>query len=162
MDQVKFDKDYTYTVKLKDGHEVSKISGEQAQVKKDQLLVETKTEKKSLLVQDIKQINGVHNQSDGTNALKGLGVGAAVVGIPMGLLVGAFAGAGGTADCNGHCDGSFGLGFLAGAAMGGGIGGLIGLGIGALIPKHNRVQITPIIEPTSNGVNAGAKMQVNF
>ncbi len=52
--------------------------------------------------------------------------------------------------------------FLPIGAMGAGVCGLVGLGIGALMPRYNNIQITPTINPTSAGVDAGLNVGFKF
>lgn len=167
MDQVKFDKDYKYTVQIKGGSIISNVEGADIVSKKNNLVLKTKTSEKSVMNQDIKQINGVHNARDGSYALRGMVVGAASVGFVGGLMGIALSGFGAIGCESDSCieasSGNPALGFLVVGAAGAAVGGLFGLGIGALIPKHKRIQITPIVEPTKTGsINAGANLGVTF
>jgi hypothetical protein len=97
---------------------------------------------------------------NGTHALDGLLIGGAVgggVGVLTGLaFVKDFCPG---SDCSG--DNRDTADYFKGALIFGGlfgaIGGLAGLGIGALVPKYHRVEITPVVSRQTNGVNVGIK-----
>ena len=102
-----------------------------------------------------------------THAVKGLWLGAAIgggTGALFGLLVAKSWDdndiCGGSPNCN--SDPNYGKAAAYLGLVGAGAGALIGLGIGALIPKDNKIQLTPVVYPDSNGVNAGANLQVKF
>lgn len=160
--QVDDKKDYTLFLKKGDWE---KFSGSKLKVEQDQLLVQTEAEEMKIADEDIRCIEWV-GKKEGTNALKGMTIGAIALGVPSLVLF--------TAVADGFSDWSraeggkgastgriIGIGLTAGA-MGAAIGGVIGLGIGALIPKYSYIQFTPVIEPTQSGVNAGANVGFKF
>lgn len=150
IDQVKFDKEYTYTVKLKNGKISPKIPGDELQGENNQLNLKSKNEKRFLMAQDILEIDGVNNKSNGTNALMGLRNGS-IFGFLGGVIVGMFIS--GIDPQPNLIEGGIGAVFC----------GLVGLSIGAATPKHSHIQITPIVEPTKTGsINAGANLGVMF
>ena len=54
-------------------------------------------------------------------------------------------------------------GFWVGAPFGAGVCGLVGLGIGAIMPRYNNIQITPIFNPTkTSGTDMGVNVGVKF
>ncbi len=163
LDQVKFDKDYKYIVKLKSGDQTKEYVGTQVQAKVDQLLLNTPTEFKSLMIQDIQHVDGKSAVRNGSYALQGLGYGF-LIGFGGGGALGVAA----LNDCFGWdtCDKNVGNYFVASLVFGvifGVPASLVGLGIGALIPKHDKIQITPIMSPTAQGgVDAGLNVGVKF
>ncbi|MCC7460296.1 MAG: hypothetical protein IT286_03240 [Proteobacteria bacterium] len=167
LDQVKFEKHYNYSVKMKTGEQTNAITGDQIQAKKDELLLNSSAQSKSLMSQDIQYVNGESTVRNGSYALQGLGVGAGVGFILGGLLGQAFVrgfciDGGGPEGCDRDAGdilgGIFFFGGITGAAT-----GLLGLGIGALMPKHDKVQITPIVSPTAQGgVDAGVNVGFKF
>lgn len=160
--QVDDQKDYTLFLKKGDWE---KFSGSKLKVEQDQLIVQTKAEEMKIADEDIRCIEWV-GKKEGNNALKGMTIGAVSLGVPTFVLF--------TAAADGFSDWSraeggegastgriLGIGLVAGA-MGAGIGGLIGLGIGALIPKYSYVQFTPVVAPTTSGVDAGVNVGFKF
>jgi hypothetical protein len=167
LDQVKFEKDYRYTVKLKAGNQIDHLDGDQIQSDKDKLILKTQTTSKDVSKNEIYQIEGISKNANGTNALKGMVIGGASIGTLFFVLGMASADSySDTVQSSNGGDGAsageiIGVGLLAGA-IGAVIGGTAGLGIGALIPKHDRVQITPIVNPTTSGLDAGVNVGVKF
>ncbi len=167
LDQMKFEKDYRYTVKLKAGNQIDHLDGDQIQSDKDKLILKTQTASKDVNENEIYQIEGINKNPDGTNALKGMVIGGASVGTLFFVLGMASADSySDTVQSSNGGDGAsageiIGVGLLAGA-IGAVIGGTAGLGIGALIPKHDRVQITPVVSPTTSGVDAGVNVGFKF
>jgi hypothetical protein len=167
LDQVKFEKDYNYSVKLKTGEQTHAVSGDQIQAKPDELLLNSSAQSRSLMSQDIEYVNGVGTVRVGSYAVEGFGVGAGVGFVLGGLLGHAFVrgfciDGGGPEGCD--RDGGAILGgifFFCGIT--GAATGLLGLGIGAFISKHDKVQITPIVSPTAQGgVDAGVNVGIKF
>lgn len=167
LDQVKFERDYKYTVQLKTGEQSRAVTGDQIQVKSNQLVLNSSTQSKSLMSHEIQNIDGESSIRDGSYALQGLGIGAGI-GFALGGLFGQAFVRGFCIDGGGPegCDrdagdilgGIFFFGGITGAAT-----GLLGLGIGALTPRYNKVQITPIVSPTAQGeVDAGVNVGVKF
>lgn len=171
IDEIQFDKDYKYTVKLRTGQESKSIAGNQLQGKPNQLVLTDASGSKELSVQNISTIDGQSTVRNGSQVLKGLGYGAAIgggLGIGLGLLFanafdghGPDCGPGSPYDCDVTPSEYLGISIASGAIFAG-IGSVLGLGIGALIPKYNKVQITPIVSPTTSGVDAGVNVGVKF
>lgn len=51
---------------------------------------------------------------------------------------------------------------LTGVGIGAAVGGLIGLGMGALIPKNEKLSVTPIIHTTPDSVGGGVNLSLTF
>lgn len=168
LDQVKFDKDYKYSVNLKSGEFIKATEGDKIQGTSDQLILKTQSTEQSFSNKDVVVINGTSTKRNGSYAKRGLAIGAG-----MGFALGVFEGVtilGGLSQfgCEGHpeCESPSALQYSVAALIGGTvwgcIGSLFGLGIGALLPKYNKVQITPVISPTTSGVDTGVNVGVTF
>ncbi|MEZ4846439.1 MAG: hypothetical protein R2877_05705 [Bdellovibrionota bacterium] len=167
IDQVKFEKDYKYSVQLKTGEKTQAVSGDQIQTKPNELVLESDNQSKSLMSQDIKKVNGVGTKRVGSYAGAGFAIGGGT-----GLLTGITLAAVHATTCkdnrNGHTEDGFGCGFGTAiilittpgmALLGGGLGAIVG----AFISKHDKVQITPIVSPTAQGgVDAGVNVGFKF
>lgn len=155
IDRIKFSQDYKYKIHLKNGEQIGDVTADQVQKDKNYLILQTQSGEKKLMNQDVKKIEALAKASKGNNAARGFGLGLGT-GAILGLLFGLAVSPGG--DCQDGCVDITGISFL----MGGIAGGLLGLGIGAATPKHEKIEITPIVSPVPGGVNAGANLGVTF
>ncbi len=155
LDQVKFDKDYKYDVKFKTNYQISEISGDQIVTAPGQLTIKTKENEKLVMSKEILQIDGTSNQRVGSQAGKGF-----LIGLGSGALGGVV-----ISVINSHrcctTDPDVYLYILLPPLLGL-IGGGLGAIIGAFIPRHQKIQITPVISPTTSGVDAGVNVGVTF
>lgn len=167
IDQVKFEKDYKYAVKLKTGEKTEFVTGDQIQAKHNELILKSPTQSKSLMSQDIERVNGVGTKRVGSYAGEGFAIGAAtgIVATVTTVLIASS----GCSDSNNNDDVWFtcdegrtlALVFLTPAGML--AGGALGAISGAFISKHDKVQITPVVSPTAQGgVDAGVNVGVRF
>jgi hypothetical protein len=155
MDKVQFNKNYSYTIKLKKEKPIEDIPGNQIVCTSDQTVIHSGEDEKKLLNTDIDQILGRNMKATKTKMIPGAATGFVMLGL-VGLVVGSIVSIGDICDYR-DCFINGGAGFIFGGMAGAIVGGLIGAGN----PRYD-IQITPIIEPTKEGANAGAKMQVNF
>ncbi len=164
LDQVKFEKDYKYTVKLKTGEKTQVVTSDHIYGNPNELVIQTPTKSQTLMSQDIERIDGIGRKRTGSYAGRGFLIGAGgglIAGLGTSIAISA-------SNCTTEPDDAFGchdwdiLGYILLTPFltlaGGGLGAIIG----AFIPAHHKIQITPIIEPTSSGIRTGANLQVNF
>lgn len=167
LDQIKFEKDYKYAVKLKMGTYSQIVQGDQIQNGSKYLILKNKDQNITLMDQDIQHIEGKSTIQNGTQMLKFLAIGAGagiVVGAGIGLFFG-FVQNINRAGCNTEEDckqANFPRYMGISSGIVGGAGALVGAGVGAFIPKYDRVQITPIINPITSGVDAGVNVGIKF
>lgn len=155
IQEAQFNKDYRYKIQTKD-QSVSEAMGNEIVKNKNELILKTKNGEKKLMNQDVKQISGTNTKRDGSCAIPGM----VIVGT-LGFFMGGFVGSE-FANFSGDCPECEGEGFLLGAIFGGATGALLGGVIGLAIPKHNSVQITPTVNPTTSGVDAGVNVGFKF
>lgn len=158
--RAQFDQNYTYNIHTVQNTEIENIPGENIQNLSDRIHITQNEKTKYLLHSQINSINGESKQAVSTHALNGLAYGALIGGISMAVVFNAV-------PCL-FCDeeGDYQLDFFGnvstGLILGGILGGITGLGIGALIPQKQKIQITPVISSTSQGISTGANVQVRF
>ncbi len=159
LDQVKFEKNYKYKVVLKSGEQTKIVNNEQVQISQNQLKLGKNPNMQLVPSEKINRIVGQSTVKNGSNALLGMTVGAAILGVgTFGL-----AQEGKCKNDNHSSDACLDeVGMIGVTAVGAGLGALFGLGIGALIPKYDKVQITPIVSPSTSGVDAGVNVGVKF
>lgn len=162
LNDAKFDSAYSYKIKTTHAGELNNLNGAQIQNLPDRLHITQNNETKFLLHNQVQTIEGTSNQSNGTHILEGMGIGAGV-----GALVGSVLFS--TVIYNNDCYLDAGEDFcsrelyaLGGVLFGALGGGVLGLGIGAAMPKKQKVLITPTLAPSPNGVSGGVNVQVNF
>lgn len=158
LDQVKFEKNYKYTVKLKTDEQQSKtVSGDQIVGKTNQIIIQTGTTEKSIMSQDIYIIEG-RGPKTGSYALEGLGIGAISLG-GLGLIASLLVA---NNQCGGSdkCEGNATIPYFT--ALGIGLGGLFGFVIGLSTSKQDKIEITPIVTPTTSGVDTGLNLGFKF
>lgn len=166
IDQIKFQTDYKYTAKLKTGEKIHAATGDQIQTSANQLIIKKPTESKSLMNQDIEQINGVGRKRVGSYAGEGFAIGAAagIVGTVTTILIESSncTDADNNVDTWFTCDEGRAFALLFLTPVGLVAGGALGAIAGAFISKHDKIQITPVVSPTTSGVNAGVNVGVKF
>jgi hypothetical protein len=163
LNRAQFDSNYTYDIHAVQNTKLPNISGSNIQNFGDRIHITQNNQTKYLLHNQIQSIDGESIQNVGTNALKGMGIGAAVGGTlglgVMGLALST------PSDSDDFCEGSQECNLYIGSFIGLGLttlGGLIGLGVGSMTPAKQKVQITPYISPTAQGVSGGANIGMKF
>lgn len=162
LNRAQFDSNYTYNIHATQNTELPNVPGASIQNLPDRLHITQNNQTKYLLHNQIQSIDGESNQAINTHALSGLGIGAGA-----GAIIGAAlnASAGYNNDCAGDEGEDFcgrGIYAIFGSILGAVGGGVLGLGVGALIPQKQKVQIVPILEPSTNGVSGGANIGIKF
>ncbi len=156
----KLNPDFNYKVKFNTGYEFKDIPGEQLSVSQGNLVVNKDDDLVAYRGGDILHIEGTSKQRQGSYALMGMGIGAAVGGVVTSIILGVLAvQENNESSTDGPVPTSLGavIGFGAGALG----GGVFGLGIGALIPKTKKLRIVPIV-PTSKGATTGLSISTTF
>ncbi|MCB0309513.1 MAG: hypothetical protein KDD48_09090, partial [Bdellovibrionales bacterium] len=111
---------------------------------------------------DITQIVGTGKRHQGSYALMGMGIGAAIGGVITSIILGTYVANSNNEPCTEGYVGFPVAGAVAlGLDIGGTGGGICGLGIGALIPKNKKIRIVPIV-PTSKTATNGFTLSKNF
>ncbi len=162
LNRAQFDSNYTYNIHATQNTELPSVAGASIQNLPDRIHITQNNQTKYLLHNQIQSIDGTSNQAINTHALSGLGIGAGA-----GAIIGAALNA--SAGYNYDCAGEGGEDFCSrefyaifGSIFGAVGGGLVGLGIGALIPQKQKVQIVPYLSPTAQSVSGGANLAVGF
>ncbi len=163
LSEIKFEKDYQYTVRLKTGEQTKTVTGDQIQNKSDKIIIDSI---KPMIIQEIQSIDGQSSIRNGSYALRGMGIGALIGGGSFFVLGMAAAKSFSDESKSEGSDGASAgqiirVGVLAGI-IGVASGGTVGLIVGALVPKYNKVQITPIISPTTSGMDTGVDVGFKF
>ncbi len=163
LNRAHFEKDFTYAIDMRDGKTTYRVPGSQLENRGNGVLVRSAEGERTIAEDQISKIRGESVQSRGSNAFKGMGIGAL-----SGLgVAGAFAIAVGAQDCSqsgdpGDCEGirsaAIIVGFL-GAPL---VGSLIGLLVGSQIPKKSRVTIVPTVSQKGSETRAGVGMSMPF
>jgi hypothetical protein len=162
LNRAQFDPNYTYNIHAAQNTELPSVPGASIQNLPDRIHITQNNQTKYLLHNQIQSIDGESNQAINTHALRGLGIGAGA-----GAIIGAAlnASAGYNNDCAGDEGEDFcgrGIYAIFGSILGAVGGGVLGLGVGAMIPQKQKVQIIPYFSPTAQNVSGGANVQVNF
>jgi hypothetical protein len=158
LDQLKFDSNYFYMLKTNQNLDLKDVPGNQIQNYPDRIHITQNNETKYLMHSQIQSIDGECNQKAGTYIFEGMAIGAISGGVPLALYSSLPC-----EGCEGHESASFKVETVYGFILGALIGGLFGSGIGALIPKHDKIQITPMVSPTAQGgLDAGLNVGVKF
>jgi hypothetical protein len=160
LDRAPFEKEYTYSIELKDGRKISNIPGDRMEAQEGRLIVQSGSEERTVAEEQIHQVHG-ESKRQGSYVWPGFGIGAGVGALTLGL------GFALGAKCTGgdECDpilGSKAADILLMGFSGGLLGGLIGLGIGYAIPKKSKVTIVPTVSHTSSEIQAGVGLSLPF
>ncbi len=166
LDQVDLPENYNYTIMLKSQEKIQNLRREEIDNSHPDVIIKTASNSRSLMSHDVEYVYGRSKVRNGSQALNLAIVGAGIVGPPV-LLFALWAKEFGDGMCEGQpsCLDNRSIvvqnPWLTGIVAASG-GALIGAGIGALIPKYNKILITPIVSPTARGVDAGVNVGVKF
>lgn len=155
-----FNEQYHYEVRSTSWANMRDIPGKNLTVNDNKLHIASPTGGIDISLQEIQRIEGTGYQRKGSYALPGMGIGFATGAVTalIGTAATSCKGAGDIGDCEG-------LKTLAYFILPVGVGtitGLIGLGVGFLIPKHEKISITPIVAPSKDGSTLGAALKTEF
>lgn len=165
LEHAQFDHNYKYNVKAKNVT-FKEIPGENINHDKGNVVLQSPSKTISIPDNDIQKIEGKTINRNGSYMGKGALIGVAALGTVGALLGLAFAK--GLEDlCESDCNDDNTGGYFFAALMFGGIGvgagAIIGGGIGLSIPKHDTVEITPMVSTSkTSGTTTGGSVQFRF